>query len=65
MEVNPGDGRGGYGVGYAGEWWFRAVIKDVEAADAVVEVVMGEEFRKIDRLVLHCGTRLVLDRSGY
>ena len=61
LKVHPGDGGGGYGVGFTGEWWYRTVIKNVEAADAVVEVVMGEELRKIHGLILYCGMYLVFD----
>ena len=59
LEVNPGDGGGGNGVGCSGEWWLGAVIEDVEAADAVVVVIVDEEFGEINGLVLHYDVGLV------
>lgn len=60
LEVDPGDGGGRYGIGCAGKWGLGAVVKNIEAADAVVEIVVGEELGEVHGLVLHCDTRLVL-----
>lgn len=56
LEVDPGDSGGGNGIGYAREWGFGAVVKNIEAANAMVEIVVGEEFGEISGLVLHCDT---------
>ena len=60
LKVDPGDGGGGNGIGCAGEWGLGAIVKNVEAANAVVEIVMGEELGEIHGLVLDCDMCLVL-----
>ena len=60
LKVNPGDGGGGNRIGCAREWGLGAVVKNVEATNAVMEIVMGEEFGEIHGLVLDCDMRLVL-----
>ena len=60
LKVNPCDGLGWNRVGCAGEWGIGTIVKIVEAADAMVEVVMGEELGKIRGLVFHCQTHLLL-----
>lgn len=64
FKVNPCDGGGGDRIGRAREWGLASVIENVEAPDAVVEVVMGEELGKVHGLVLHCDARLVLCCTG-
>ena len=65
LEVDPGDGGGGDGIGCTGEWGVSAVVKNVEATDAVVEIVVGEELGEIHGLVLHCNMGLVLYWISY
>ena len=65
FKVNPCDGGGGDRIGCAGEWGLASVVENVEAPNAVVEIVMGEELGKINGLVLHCDARLVLYCTGH
>lgn len=59
LEVDPSNGGGGDGIGCGRERGVATVVEDVKAADAVVEVVVGEEFGEIHGLVLHCALRSV------
>ena len=65
MEVDPGNGGGGDGIECTGEWGVGAVVKNVEATDAVVVIIVSEEFREIHGLVLHCEVHLVLFWIGF
>ena len=65
LEVNPGDGLGGDGIGFAGEWGHGTIVKNVEAADAVVEVVVSEELGKVHGLIFHCWGHSVFYRFGF
>ena len=60
LKVDPGDGGGGDGIGCAGEWGLGTIVENIEAADTVVKVVVGEKLRKIYGLVLDCDVRLAL-----
>ena len=64
LKVNPCNGGGGDRIGCAGEGGLGAVVKNIEAADAVVEVVVGEKLGKVHGLVLHWDARLVLYSVG-
>ena len=65
LKVDPGNGGGRDWIRCAGERGLGAVVKNVEAADAVVVVVVSEELREIHGLVLHCKVRLVPCQIGF
>ena len=60
LEVDPGDSGGRNGIGCARERGLGTVVENVEAANAVVEIVVGKELWEVQGLVLHCDMRLVL-----
>lgn len=60
LKINPSDSGGWNGIRCGRKRGDGAIIEDIEAADAEMKVVMGEEFGEILRLIFHCDVRLVL-----